>query len=182
LYPLTYDRLISIPKEGRFRIERGWRSLLLNLQNRHTQYERVWTETIFPQTERPFNSISLQDEFDSMYQYFPAEQRLRKCGWNDGMTDTVTEGYFQLPKESITVQLFSIPFQDSCLVLINNQELFLMQMQRHKDDRQDMRRLALTIISQNTLMILFFPRVFFKVQNLRVFLSLQRHKIVSRSF
>jgi hypothetical protein len=98
------------------------------------------------------------------------------------MTDTVTEGYFQLPKESITVQLFSIPFQDSCLVLINNQELFLMQMQRHKDDRQDMRRLALTIISQNTLMILFFPRVFFKVQNLRVFLSLQRHKIVSRSF
>jgi hypothetical protein len=146
LYPLTYDRLISISREGRFRIERGWRSLLLNLHNRYTQYERVWKETIFPQTERPFNSVSLQDEFgvDCMYQYFPAEQRIRKCGWNDSMTDTVTERYFQLPKESITVQLFSVPFQDLCLVLINNQELFLMQMQRHKDDRQDMRRWALT--------------------------------------
>jgi hypothetical protein len=146
LYPLTYDRITSIPKEGRFRIERGWRSLLLNLQNRHTQYERVWKETISPQTERPFHSISLQDEFgvDSMYQYFPAEQRLRKCEWNDGMTDTVTERYFQLPKESSIVQVFSLPFQDSCLVLINNQELFLIQMQRHKDDRQDMRRWALT--------------------------------------
>jgi hypothetical protein len=32
-YPLTHDRIGSLPKETRFRIENSWKGLLVNLQN-----------------------------------------------------------------------------------------------------------------------------------------------------
>ncbi len=145
-YPVTYDRIVSIPKETRFRIGKNWKNLLLHLQNASHSIERVWKETMFSEQPSSF-STSLNDEFgaDFVYQLFNSTHNLRKFSWNNNYTDSVTQNYFD--KIDTLSKVWSVPFRNICLALMNERELILLHTHVPKSqlplEMQDVRRWAL---------------------------------------
>jgi hypothetical protein len=148
LYPLTHERTC------RMATATSWKRLLCHLQQRPNvhYYQRLWKENLFSSSSlscftSSISSLSNELGNNSVHQYFPEKQMLRRFAWNDTFTDSVTQSYFALSKFSISsVQLFSI--QEKCLILLNNQELFLVHMHVPKTqlpaDMQDLRRWALS--------------------------------------
>jgi hypothetical protein len=144
LCPVTFDRLNSAPYQSAVETH-GIRlpDLFSHLQNSHNGVA-IWKQTL---PGKPVTARALCDEFgaDSVYQSATRDQKeVRKCslGYTAYYDKPVTQRTFELPGETHSAQLWSVPFQELCLALLNATELVLVHM--HEEDKseemQDWRR------------------------------------------